>query len=500
MPPKRNSQPKPKPTPRSQSSRKDTAKPESKHPVEIKREFPGLPKTRGAHCTVFRLSTGRELKIDDPDAATKYEKYKGDEIVETLAFDSPEEYSLYKSTVKSPRADVLTSSSTAAYGSFKSCLSPDQKKLFDKLKTHRNQNEPKPHILCVYQHTIFSKAVVMMMDFRDKAGRQVWNVKPVDHVRLLKSMENVAGDTFKGKFTREIIANMEPVPKRDLEGGPSKVLKSSGTYDTYVILTHFVLPDLDPQIDTMHRESEFIKTVAHTTLAELVTVMTSDLYRACYHDLTEEMSENYRGIVFSPKKGLDFSANIKRMNFHVNSLGDSHWTTYVVESKLHQIQSIISRHDGCAPKYIEDEAIINIPDTPDATEGKYAKGFNPSTQAAIKVTTVESNDEDDEEEESEEKSDEYDTAPEEPESNDEDLDKKPAAKPKKAAAKRASKTTASANKKPAAKRNRQPKPRKLVPKPPLNPHPKNVLQMPSIASRKHHLADSNSGSTHSVKF
>ena len=93
--------------------------------MEIKREFPGLPKTRGAHCTVFRLSTGRELKIDDPDAATKYEKYKGDEIVETLAFDSPEEYSLYKSTVKSPRADVLTSSSTAANGSFKSCLSPD---------------------------------------------------------------------------------------------------------------------------------------------------------------------------------------------------------------------------------------------------------------------------------------------------------------------------------------------------------------------------------------
>ena len=454
--------PAPKSTAKSTGSEEIVPKAENpavNHPVEIKREFPGLPKSRGAYCTVFRLSGGHETKIENIAHANMCEKAKGNEIVETLAFDSPEEYKLYKSSIKSPRGDILASSTSGRSGNF-GCLSPEQKGILAKLASHRSNNEPKSHILCVYQHTIFSKAVVMMVDFRDKYGRQAWNVKPLDHVRLLQSMANVIGDTFKGRFTREIISNMEAVHKRDLERGPREVLKSSGTYDTYVILTHFVLPDLDPQVDTLEREGEYIKTVAHTTLSELITIMTSPLYWEFYHDLTKDMSENYRGIIFSPKKGLNYSDSLKRMQHYVNRL-DSHWTNYIVESKLPLVQAVLSRYDGDTPKYIEDADLLEVPDTPkkenpDKASG-CAAGFNPGSQA--NDTQPEQTDDEDETE--------YETAPEQPlESSEEELDKKPSAKPKKTTPKQQTLskkkviTKKVARKRPATKDTGKPTPRK----------------------------------------
>ena len=455
VPPKKSSQTKarssarPKKTKQKQPPTVETVTEETKvtHPVEIKREFPGLPKSRGAFCTVFRLASGHETTINRLTDANKYEKEKGHEIVETLAFDSLEEHKLYLTSVKSPSSTVLAAS-TSAQSNF-SCLSPDERTLLARLQDHRNRNEPKPRVLCVFQHTTFSRAVVMVIDFQDKNGRQTWNVKPLDHVRLLKSMAKVCGGSFRGRFTRDIITSMEAVPKRDLEKGPNEVVKSSGSFDTYVILAHFVLPNLDPQIDSMSSEAEFIKTVGHTTTSELVRLMTSNLYLEFYKSLTKDMSENYRGIVFSPKKGLNFSENLKTMQHHVTNLGNTHWTNYIIESKLHLIQSIIARHDQPTPKYIEDEEILKIPDTPDAASGKYAIGFNPGKQA-----------DDANSDQDRENSTDYDTAPEgdpdndegeEPDEGEEVENKKPAAKPKKATPKRATKVMSSAKKKAAPK-------------------------------------------------
>lgn len=334
---------------------KHKPKPSAKkaHPAKAK-----PPSKKTASWVAFVLSNNEVNLIKGVRKARLYEEDVGEMIEEKREFilksDATEWVKLKEGAMKD--AEPMMSETT------EEAKSPvlnigDQAKL-DAVLREIDAKRPSDKVEIHYRTSAYSKAVSAIIRFYTIQGRDVWNVKP-DGASL--AMANF-GKVFKqeNKHVEQAILNMSYGRMRDLSGDPNKVATKSWTspttqsersFDTYVCMTHFMLPDLD-DLPTPDSEDAWIVNTCQALGNAIIYILKQDTFARCYqHALKNERIWN--AVTGKSGKGegksyVDFAKSAK-----VSVVKCPNFNTHVVKADAAKLVTHLYTNRYAAPKYPE---------------------------------------------------------------------------------------------------------------------------------------------------
>ena len=310
------------------------------------------------------LNNGKQLPFKSIVWASKYERDNATVISEVHKFHTEEEMEKFQAKTKNetkPTAKRVNDS----------ILSPEQKESLARMKRIKTTRHPHKAITLHYKTTPFSQACVVLLDVVDYNGNTQWNFKAVDHKENLQAYID-CGEEINGTYTEAMIKNLKLAERKNPEKtDQDAALKNKGGYNICKMMTYFILPDNDANINSEETEKDFIERELHAFATELKTILTSPLYNAAMKDHVGAYSDKFLDTLYSPKKGPTLPDFIQSCSILVQPIGNV--GQHIIKARETEFEDILHQYDNPIPKFISDEEALQAADM-----AGYSPNFHPN--------------------------------------------------------------------------------------------------------------------------
>jgi len=346
---------------KAQSSPTDAHKPKPvKKTSAVKPKPPAAKKAATKAWSAFLLTNKKISIVKGVRKAKKYEEENAEMIEEKMDFalksDATDWSNMRQMQIKQLEPEV----SEDPVEPTGPALNLDDQTKLDKVLRDIDAKRPSDKIEIFFRTSTTSKAVSIIVRFYNIQGRDVWNIKP-DAVAL--ALSNF-GKVFKqeDKTVEQAILNLTYGRMRDLSGDPNKVAtktwtsptnQSERSFDTFVVMTHFILPDLE-ELPTKDSESMFVEKTCRALGTTILYVLKQDTFAKCYQHAIKN-DRVWSAVTGQSGKGegksyVDFAKTAK-----VVVTLCPNFNTHVVKGDAAKLCTILYDNNYDKPKYPEPD-------------------------------------------------------------------------------------------------------------------------------------------------
>ena len=346
---------------KTQKSPTDAHKPKAvKKLTAVKPKPPAAKKAATKAWTAFLLTNKKISIIKGVKKAKAYEEENSEMIDEKMDFALKSEATDWSKMREMQIKRLEPEVSEDPVEPTGPALNLDEQTKLDKVLRDIDAKRPSDKIEIFFRTSTTSKAVSIIVRFFNLQGRGVWNIKP-DAVSL--ALSNF-GKVFKqeDKTVEQALLNLTYGRMRDLTGDPNKVAtktwtsptnQSERSFDTYVVMTHFILPDLD-QLPTKDSESMFIDKTCKALGITILYILKQDTFAKCYQHAIKN-DRVWSAVTGQSGKGegksyIDFAKNAK-----VVVTLCPNFNTHVVKADAAKLCTILYDNNYDTPKYPEPD-------------------------------------------------------------------------------------------------------------------------------------------------
>ena len=346
---------------RTQTSPTDAHKPKAvKKSSAVKAKAPAAKKAATKAWTAFLLTNKQMSIVKGVKKAKLYEEENGEMIDDKMDFVLKSEAADWCKMREMQFKELEPEVSDGKSEPSNPTLNPDDQTKLDMVLKDIDAKRPSDRIEIYFKTTTKSQAVSIIIRFYNIQGRDVWNIKPDGASLALSNF----GKVFKqeDKTVEQAILNLTYGRMRDLAGDPNKVAtktwtsptnQSERTFDTCVMMTHFILPDLE-ELPTLEAENMFIEKTCTALGNAILYILKQDTFAKCYqHAIKNERV--WSAVTGQSGKGEGKSYTDFAKTAKVVLTLCKNFNTHVVKSDAAKLCTILYDNNYNDAKYPEPE-------------------------------------------------------------------------------------------------------------------------------------------------